>query len=356
VSVSGLNEKELLARILAKTCEYLDFPAVVGHETPLLDHIARDFAAAGFKTERPESLCIIDLGKPGPVFIAHADRHGAIVTEGDQAVFAAHACPNEKTAGDPAFRAPGVPALTERYGRSDVFAYDPVSGSRIAYGQVSAVALDDQNRAVLTLSDLPRLPAGVPLAFARRLERSASGFIVGHLDNAITLAALRIAAEQGLGGTIVVTAEEEIGRSAEHVLAWAQAGGLAPGSNLIVCDISPFDDGAAALAGAVILRRRDALSSFNADQVSKLETAASTAGAPIIFKDSFIERENDARARRHDTPKTMGLTELGRITAISKGRYAGATLQLPTFDHQAGRESTTPRAVTAFAKTLLALK
>lgn len=356
MSVSGLNDQELLARILAKTCEYLNFPAVVGHEAPLLDHLARDFAAAGFATQRPENLCVVDLGKPGPVFIAHADRHGGVLIQGDQAVFAAHACANEKTAGEAPLRPADITVLDERYGRSDVFAYDPASGGRIAYGQVKKVTLDDQNRAVLMLSDLPSLPAGAPLAFARRLERSASGFIAGHLDNAITLAALRVAAEQGLGGTIVVTAEEEIGRSAEHVLNWAQAGGLEPGSNLIVCDISPFDDGAASLAGAVILRRRDALASFHADQVSKLESAASKAGAPIIFKDSFIERENDARARRHDTLKSMGLTELGRITAASKGRYAGATLQLPTFDNQAGGESTTPRAVTAYVRTLLALQ
>jgi hypothetical protein len=356
VSVSGLNDQELLARILAKTCEYLDFPAVVGHETPLLDHLARDFSAAGFTTERPKNLCVIGLGKPGPVFIVHADRHGALITQGGQAIFAAHACPNDKIAGNRPLTASDAAALNERYGRSDVFAYDPVSGGRIAYGQVSSVALDDQHRAVLTLADLPSLPAGAPLAFARRLERSASGFIAGHLDNVITLAALRIAAEQGLGGTIVVTAEEEIGRSADHVLGWAQAGGMEPGSNLIVCDTSPFDDGAAALAGAVILRRRDGLSSFNAEQVSKLESAASAAGAPIIFKDSFIERENDARSRRGEATKSMGLTELGRITAASKGRYAGATLQLPTFDHQAGRESTTPRAVTAYARTLLALQ
>jgi hypothetical protein len=353
--VSGLNDQELLARILAKTCEYLDFPAVVGHEAPLLDHIARDFAAAGFTSERPKNLCVINLGKPGPVFIVHADRHGGLITQDGQAVFAAHACANEKTAGAAPLRPADIAALNERYGRSDVFAYDPASGGRIAYGQVSKVTLDDQNRAVLTLTDLPSLPPGAPLAFARRLERSASGFVSGHLDNTITLAALRIAAEQGLGGTLVVTAEEEIGRSAEHVLNWSQAGGLEPSSNLIVCDTSPFDDGAAALAGAVILRRRDGLSSFNADQVSKLESAASKAGAPIIFKDSFIERENDARTRRGEAAKSMGLTELGRITAASKGRYAGATLQLPTFDHQAGRESTTPRAVTAYARTLLAL-
>jgi len=179
--------------------------------------------------------------------------------------------------------------------------------------------------------------------------------LAGQLDNPVSIAALRVAAEHGLGGTILVTAEEEIGRSAGHMLDWAQGGGLQPTRDLIVCDTTPFNDGAAALAGAVILRRRDATASFDADQISRLEQAAGSVGAPMIFKDSFIERENDARSRRGQPAKSMGLTELGRITAASKGAYAGATLQLPTFNYHTNRESTTPRALTAFVKTLLAL-
>jgi hypothetical protein len=72
---------------------------------------------------------------------------------------------------------------------------------------------------------------------------------------------------------------------------------------------------------------------FTRDDLSRLESGPpASAGAPIIFKDSFITRENDARTRRECAPKPMGLTELGKITAHSQGAYAGATLQLPTFD------------------------
>ena len=51
---------ELLARILAKTCEYLDIPAVVGHETAFLDYVARDFHAIGLKAIRPRNLTVIE--------------------------------------------------------------------------------------------------------------------------------------------------------------------------------------------------------------------------------------------------------------------------------------------------------
>ncbi|MCP2680568.1 hypothetical protein NHF45_13615 [Maricaulaceae bacterium NA33B04] len=353
--MTALTDQDLLARILAKTCEYLDFPAVVGHETPFLDHLARDFTALGFKTERPKNLCVVDLGKPGPIYLAHADRHGTVIDDDGAAVYAAHAVKNDKYGEDTKPSANFVASLNTRHAGEEVFAYDRISGGRIAYGEITGAELDDNGRALIKLKDMPTLPAGTPIAFARSLERSQSGFIAGQLDNPVTLATLRIAAELGLGGKIIFTAEEEIGRSASHFLQWADSSDLGDAADLVVCDTSPFDDAAAALAGAVILRRRDATASFNADQVSRLEKAASAARAPIIFKDSFIERENDGRTKRGDVPKSMGMTELGQITAQSKGRYTGATLQLPSFDYHTNRESTTPRALIAYARSLLAL-
>jgi len=60
------TDTEIFARVLAKTSEYLDFPSVVAHETPFLDHLARDFTALGAKVTRPRNLCIAQLGE-GPV-------------------------------------------------------------------------------------------------------------------------------------------------------------------------------------------------------------------------------------------------------------------------------------------------
>lgn len=349
------SDADLFARVLAKTCEYLDFPAVVGHETPFLDHVAADFAALGAKVERPRNLAVITLGRPGPVFLAHGDRHGAVIDDDGAAVYAAYAVKNDKYGEASSPSETFVRTLGERHAGEEVFAYDRKTGGRIAYGDITGAELDGQGRAIVKISALPRLPAGTPIAFSRSLDRSQSGYLAGQLDNPVSIAALRVAAEFGLGGTILVTAEEEIGRSAGHVLEWAQGGGLGATRDLVVCDTTPFDDGAASLAGAVILRRRDATASFNSEQVSRLETAAGIVGAPIIFKDSFIERENDARARRGQPAKSMGLTELGKIIAASKGAYTGATLQLPAFNYHTNRESTTPRAMTAFVKTMLAL-
>jgi hypothetical protein len=355
--VSLPADAPLFARLLAKTNEYLDFPSVVGHETPYLDHLARDFEALGARVERPRNLCIVRLGDggAGPVFLAHVDRHGAVTAEDGAPVYAAHAVKNTKYGDAAAPSADFAETVSRRYAGEEMFAYDRKTGGRIAYGDVTGAMIDAAGRLVFTLKEMPPLEPGAPLAFARKLDRSQAGYVSGQLDNPVSAAALRIAAEFGLKGTIVFTAEEEIGRSAEHFLGWAAGVGLAPGAELVVLDTTPFDDGAAALAGAVILRRRDATASFDPEAVRRLERAASSSGAPIIFKDSFIERENDARLRRGQTAKSMGLTELGRIARDSDGRYTGATLQVPTFNYYANNESTTPRALTAFVKTLLAL-
>ncbi|MBI1265037.1 MAG: hypothetical protein GC187_09930 [Alphaproteobacteria bacterium] len=347
------SDAEVFARVLAKTSEYLDFPSVVGHETPYLDHLARDFTALGASVSRPRNLCIAQLGE-GPVYLAHIDRHGAITAEDGAAVYAAHAVKNEKYGEAHTVTAHFAEAVSRRYAGETVFAYDRKTGGRIAYGRIESARVDDSGRLVLVLEGMIALAPGTPIAFARTLGPMEAGLISGQLDNPISAAALRVAAEFGLTGTIIFTAEEEIGRSAAHALGWLDQHGRAR-QDIVVLDTTPFDDSAAALAGAVILRRRDATAAFHPDTVQRVERAANTVSAPIIFKDSFIERENDARARRGQPLKSLGLTELGRIVALSSGKCTGATLQIPTFNYHTNQESTTPRAITAFARTLLAM-
>ncbi len=344
------------ARILAKTNEYLDFPSVVGHETPFLDHLARDFESLGLSVERPRNLCVVDTGRPGAVFLAHADRHGGVIGEDGAAIYAALAVRNEKYGEALEASDSLVARVDERYRGEEVFAYDRATGGRIAYGDVAGAARDEAGRLILSIDGLPALDPGTPIAFARALDRSDGGYVSGQLDNPLTIAVLRIAAEFGLSGRIIFTAEEEIGRSARHFLDWARNGGLGPTNGLIVLDTSPFDDSAAGLAGAVVLRRRDATADFPPAAVAKLETAARAIGAPVIFKDAFIEAENAARERRGLPVKSLGLTELGKIIALSHGDYAGGTLQIPTFNYHSNQESTSPQAMVSCLATLMALE
>lgn len=345
-----MSEPALFARILAKTNEYLDFPSVVGHETPFLDHLARDFESLGHTVHRPRNLCVVEMGR-GPVMLAHVDRHGGVVRPGGEIVYAAHAVKNEKYG----VFAPASDLLAarvrERYVGEEVFAYDRKTGGRIAYGDIDAVILKDDGHIELSVTNMPGLPEGTPVAFARRLERGSS-YVVGQLDNPVSAAVLRVAAEHGLAGTIVFTAEEEIGRSADHFLDWAGKA-LGPRRDLIVLDTTPFDDSAVTQAGAVVLRRRDATASFDKAMGERLEAAAKSIHAPAIHKCDYIASENEARLARGEPVKSLGLTELGKIAAQSDGEFTGTTLQVPTFNYHSNQESTTPKALSAFARTLL---
>lgn len=350
--MTRLDDGDLASRILAKTNEYLDFPSVVGHETPFLDHLARDFAGLGFDVERPRNLCVVDLGGSGPVTLAHVDRHGAVIAPDGAAVYAAHAVKNEKYGQSAMAGEALAERVATRYAGEEMYAYDRRTGGRIAYGDATGASLDGQGRIVLHLQGLPPLPPGTPIGFARAIDRSRSGYVSGQLDNPVSAAIARVAAEHGLTGTLVFTAEEEIGRSAEHFLSWAETR-LKPRADLIVLDTSPFEDSAAAQAGAVVLRRRDATAAFSEDAVERLQHAAISAAAPVIFKDAYIEAENAARARRGQPPKSVGLTELGKIAALSDGAFSGATLQAPTFNYHSNQESTTPKALIALTRALM---
>lgn len=341
----------LSARILAKTNEYLDFPSVVGHETPFLDHLARDFESLGFRVARPRNLCIVDLGAPGPVMLAHVDRHGGVVRNGGEIVYAAHAVKNEKYGEFAPASDLLASRVRERYVGEEVFAYDRKTGGRVAYGDIDQVLLKEDGHIALSVTNMAPLPEGTPVAFARRLERG-SAYVVGQLDNPVSAAVLRVTAEHGLAGTIVFTAEEEIGRSADHFLNWAKAE-LGPRRDLLVLDTTPFDDSAIPLAGAVVLRRRDATAPFDEEMGERLSGAAKSIHAPVICKCDYITAENEARLKRGEPVKSLGLTELGKIVAKSDGDFTGSTLQVPTFNYHSNQESTTPKALSAFARTLL---
>lgn len=342
------------ARLIAKAQEYLEVPSVVGFEGPFLDHVIRDFTALGAEVSRFEGGLVIKKGS-GPTFLCHCDRPGLIVSDGQRVGYAA-----ETLAGTRPERFEGESAqfaedLNTVYAGSSVYAYVPETGGRIAYGTVNSVSLNEDQTTHFAIDDMIALTAGTPIAFSGPLDRSRAGYVSGMLDSVVSMACLRLAFEFGCSGTIIVTIEEELNRSCERVASLIAGDDALSGRGLICLGVTVFDDAATALAGAVILRRRDRYASFDAGTVSALETAAGAVGAPIIFKDSFIERENDARARRSLPIKSMGHTQIGAITAQSKGVLDGASLELPVFRHNPKSQSTSARALLAMVKTLIAV-
>ena len=338
----------LAARIVAKTSEYLDTPSVTGAEAPFLDQLARDFSRLGREVTRSDGICAVAARRAdAPVVIAHADRHGGIVTA-DRMVAPAPKDPD----AEPSYETVGT--LAERMVGEEVYAYDAESGDRLAYAELATAETGEDGAPYFTLTWQDGFKAGAAVALARPLDRSQPGYVSGWLDNAISIAAANIAVASGADAHFVFVGGKRSGEAAERVRAWAAGAGLS-GARFVCLSTSAFDDSAASQAGAVVLRRRDADASFADTAVRRIEDAAERAAAPIIFKDAFIESENAARQRRGEAARPLGSTLAGRLTSLTRGECAGASLQVPVFNRNTSRETTTPRALTAFARTLFQL-
>ena len=350
-----MKNELLISRIVAKTNEYLDAPSVVGHEAPFLDHLARDFRAAGLGVTRQRNLAIIDTGKSGPIFFAHIDRHGAVMDNEGTARFAAYAVKSDKYNETVAPTAAFAARLDERFRGETMYAYDRRTGGRLAYAVIQGIKLHESLQQIIFRFDaMPPLPAGTPIAFARQQARETGAAVSGQLDNPLSAAMLRVLTETGLRGRIVFAAEEEIGRSAAHILSW-MSDNVGAWNRCIVVDTTPFDDTAALDAGTVILRNRDAHAAFDPALTAATQSLASELGLPFAFKDKLIEAQNAEAVRQGNPEKGLGMTELGRMIMLSGGEVTGTTVQVPTVGYHTNHETTSRRAIRNTARLLLEL-
>ena len=111
-------------------------------------------------------------------------------------------------------------------------------------------------------------------------------------------------------------------------------------------DTSPYDSSEPADSGKVVLRNRDSFGSFNISLVETLKQSATSLDIPIDIKDETLR----AQGKKDDQ---LGRTELGRIIHENKGRWTGATVQIPTFNYHTNKESTTKLAIENVLKLLI---
>jgi len=74
-----------------------------------------------------------------------------------------------------------------------------------------------------------------------------------------------------------------------------------------------------------------------------------------LFKDKYMEQENDRLLARGERPRSIGSTELGRIIAASNGLVDGTTIQVPTTDYHTMDESASWESIDAFINLLSSL-
>ena len=72
-----------------------------------------------------------------------------------------------------------------------------------------------------------------------------------------------------------------------------------------------------------------------------------------LYKDHYIEADNERLKQLGVMPHTLGSTEMGRIIAASNRLVDGTTLQIPTTGYHTMEESASLESIDAFIKLLM---
>ena len=331
--------EQIVSTVIAKTDEYLKIPSVVGHEKPFLDHLYNEYQKLGYTAIRDDNIVAVSGNAPDSHYLsAHVDRHGILSIGGGDYRYAAHAVKNykydEKTASENMSHLQGI---CTQFEDEKVYAYGRWSGDVIASGSVRLCNFcSARSNLIFNIDGMDEMPEGIPVSYAHdSVEKD--GYIAGQLDNALSVAVIYGLFETGFQGTAIFTAEEEIGKSWKH-LAGFMNGRDVETDRLIVLDTSPYDTSDYADAGKIVLRNRDSFGAFNTDMVEDLKKACGALELAYDVKDETL-------AAQGKKDNQLGRTELGRLIHEFKGRWNGATVQIPTFNYHTNNESTTRHAI-----------
>lgn len=338
-------DTDVAERVLARLEELVAIPSVVGYEGPLMRHLATQLEGRGLKVTTRPGVVVGGGDRAGRVVVtAHADRHGLICTGPGQFTYAADVLPSIRGIAA-AHRHSFVETVCNRFEDETVRAYDPQTGNTVADGRVDHMAvcnIDDLGIEV-PVRGLDRIGTATPVAFDGRVARNGLR-VSAQLDNVLGVAMALVLVDMGFDGTVIFTAEEEIGGSWRYLNHELLQRTDAP-ETLLVLDTSPFADSEAVDAGAVVLRWRDATANFAVPVVSRLIAIAQARGVPVVVKDRLIERLNEERRALGVPEEGVGRTELGRLVVGSAGWANGATVQVPTTMYHTNAETTSLLAI-----------
>jgi len=342
-----------LQHILSKTEEYLQVPAVVRFEHPFMKHLADDFNTSGYEIEKHDRLLVVQKKgvRSSTIVTAHIDRHGIVINEEGKPEYAAFNAKkhygDENTSPEAIFQKAGQRFIDEL-----VYAYDE-NGRTIEEGKVKGCSYNfDTKDLLFEIDGFFGLPEGTPISYVSSLAL-ANGHLSSQLDNAISAAISYQLIQDGFDGTILFAAEEEIGRSWQHIGEYLGSKNTSS-RDIITIDTTPYDDARAISEGLIVLRNRDENGEFNADLVGRLQTACDTQGIEYEMKDEVIDYQN-AQLPEGKEPKKLGKTELGRIVQYTGGRCNGATVQLPSTHYHTNHETTSESALRNYYQTLTSI-
>jgi len=326
-------------------------PSVVGAEHSFFLTLRRELEEMGIKTTLYEGLLVAQGKRPeAGVLSAHIDRHGLICTGPKEFQYAAFLTQYRADLTGNSVAEQTYNTISERFRDQAVQAYDPWSGAYLGIGNIeNAFICPRRNNLIFEVSGLDYLMPGTPVAYVDTLRHS-EGLLSAQLDNVISAAIILHLYRSGFEGTAFFTAQEEAGKSWRFVLEWYRRFDGAT-DRLLVLDTSPFPDRTTADAQDLVLRYRDANAPFNGALTDEIAERCDRLGIRYLFKDRYLESQNETAAKQGRTAGSLGSTEMGRLAA--EGTLQGTTLQLPTTGYHTASESVRTEAV---KKMILLLK
>ncbi len=330
-------------------------PSVVGAEHSFFRILQRELEERGAKVTWYEGLLVAQGDNPfSTMFSAHIDRHGLVCTGPNEFQFAAFISGNRTDLLGNSVSEELITKITDRFQSLPVYAYEPWSGVYRGSGTIKNASICEfRNNLIFEIDGLDHVVAGTPVAFKDHLK-IREGRMEAQLDNVLSAAALVHLFGIGFEGTAFFTAQEEAGKSWRYLLEWFRRFGGST-NRLIVLDTSPFPNIETADQQHLVLREKDANAHFNKEATRRIESLCRENKISYLYKDRYVEADNQRLLNTGGRPRSLGSTEMGRIIAASNGLVDGTTLQVPTTAYHTMEESSSSESVDAFLSMLKVL-
>ncbi len=327
--------------IARKTIEYLEIPAVVGHEGLFMDYLIKEFTALGLCVFPHDGLLEIHGKTPlSAIISAHIDRHGLISIGGNEYAYAAQYMKEIKY-GEPNISSKVIlENIIDRFVGEILYAYDSQTGETLGKGEIELCSkLTDTGEAIFRVKGMEDVKPETPLGYDRKATYQ-NGQLSGQIDNAVSIATVHELFKNGYQGTALLTIEEEIGKSWIPIAMFLEEYQLET-KNLLILDTSPYQNEDFLGEGRVIFRNRDFSEVFNPDLLPILIATCESLGLPYQIKDEYLLSQGK-------TVEQLGSTELGRLIQATDNYWTGTTVQLPTISYHTSNETTSNDALRSF--------
>lgn len=344
-----MEKADSLNKDLSHFLDYLKllvrYPSVVGYEEPFFRLLQRELEELNVKVSRYQGLLVAEGQAPDSNYLSvHVDRHGLICTGPNEFQYAAFVSQNRSELTGNSVSEQTFEKIAGRFEGQWVHAYEPWSGSYLGQGVIKHSFISPKRKnLIIEIDGLEHLMPGVPVAYSDRIALN-NGRISAQLDNVLMVAMVVFLYARGYQGTAFFTAQEEVGRSWRYLVEWFYRYEKVT-NQLLVLDTSPFGNEEEAFGNEIILRSKDATAAFHSDTVARLYQASKDLGIKTVYKDLYIEKQNQERQKNGEKPLSLGRTELGRMIEGTGGQVSGATIQVPTVGYHTSEETASLKSV-----------